>query len=196
MNTCSTIFSFSVLGYFCYPFFFFHKVLPYGQRGRCPRRMLRMRLGRTMGRFCGQGEKHPLLPGEVLPPWATSTRPPDFGSIAPTLLRRFPAKAGSPRLRFGGLTGKSNIRCRPGCLLHPHFGRTSPLRQRTHNRKSGPVGYRKKGGERTELSRVISLFIKKCGNSYSVSYVERQNKRKYPLEHILPNNLLTEPTSS
>ncbi|QJR20884.1 hypothetical protein BREVNS_0134 [Brevinematales bacterium NS] len=31
----------------------------------------------------------------------------------------------------------------------------------------------KKGGERTELSRVISLFIKKCGNRYSVSYVER-----------------------
>ncbi|QJR21966.1 hypothetical protein BREVNS_1216 [Brevinematales bacterium NS] len=84
------------------------------------------------------------------------------------------------QLRFGGLVRKNNKRCRPGCLLHPHSGRTSPLRQRTHNRKSGPVdtersrsGVQKKRGERTELSRVISLFIKKCGNSYSVSYVER-----------------------
>ncbi len=43
------------------------------------------------------------------------------------------------QLRFGGLLGNSNRRCRPGCLLHPHSGRTSPLRQRMHNRKSGPV---------------------------------------------------------
>ena len=77
------------------------------------------------------------------------------------------------QLRFGGLVGKSNRRYRLRCLLHPHFGRAPHLRQRTHDRKSGPVGYRKKRGERTELSRVISLFIKKCGNSYSVSCVER-----------------------
>ncbi|QJR22977.1 hypothetical protein BREVNS_2227 [Brevinematales bacterium NS] len=79
------------------------------------------------------------LSGEVLPPWATSTRPPDFGSITPTSLCRFPAKAGSPRLHFGGLLRKSNKRCRPGCLLHPHSGRTSTLQQRAHDRKSGPV---------------------------------------------------------
>ncbi|QJR22731.1 Putative inner membrane protein [Brevinematales bacterium NS] len=41
------------------------------------------------------------------------------------------------------------------------------------------MGYRKKG-ERTELSRVISLFIKKCGNSYSVSYVEQQLLNTFP----------------
>ncbi|QJR22151.1 hypothetical protein BREVNS_1401 [Brevinematales bacterium NS] len=148
------LFSFSFRLFLLPIFLFSMKRSRAGQKGRCPRRMLRMRLGRKMGRFCGQIERPHLFPGKsflrgrhCLALWtsATTTRPPDFGSITPTSLCRFPAKAGSPRLHFGGLLRKSNKRCRPGCLLHPHSGRTSTLQQRAHDRKSGPVGYRKKG---------------------------------------------------
>ncbi|QJR22105.1 hypothetical protein BREVNS_1355 [Brevinematales bacterium NS] len=36
LNTCSTIFSLSVLGYFFYPFSFFYEALPRGAKGAPP----------------------------------------------------------------------------------------------------------------------------------------------------------------
>ncbi|QJR21581.1 hypothetical protein BREVNS_0831 [Brevinematales bacterium NS] len=69
------LFSSKFLALFVTHFSFSTKRSCVEQKGRCPRRMLRMRLGRIVCRFCGQGEKHPLLPGEVLPPWATLPRP-------------------------------------------------------------------------------------------------------------------------
>ncbi|QJR22245.1 hypothetical protein BREVNS_1495 [Brevinematales bacterium NS] len=53
LNTSSTISSLSVLGYFFTHLSSFMKRSCAGQKGRCPRRMLRMRLERTIGRFCG-----------------------------------------------------------------------------------------------------------------------------------------------
>ncbi|QJR22869.1 hypothetical protein BREVNS_2119 [Brevinematales bacterium NS] len=87
LNTCSTIFSVPILGSFCYPSPFFHKALPRRAKGDyCPRRLLRMRLGRIVRRFCGQGERPHLFPGKsflrgrpqlVLGTSATTTRPPE-----------------------------------------------------------------------------------------------------------------------
>ena len=68
----------------------------------------------------GDSKEHPLPHGRMKSPITMSQQKP-------------------LQLRFGGLMGKSHRRYRLRCLLHPHFGRAPHLRQKTHDRKSGPV---------------------------------------------------------
>ncbi|QJR22935.1 hypothetical protein BREVNS_2185 [Brevinematales bacterium NS] len=75
----------------------------------------------------GDSKEHPLPQGRMKSPITMSQQKP-------------------LQLRFGGLVGKNQRRYRPGCLLHPHSGRTFSLRQRAYNRKSGLVGLQKKKG--------------------------------------------------
>jgi hypothetical protein len=79
LNTCSTIFSFSVLGYFVTHFPSFTK---YSRMGKGGVVLVACYACASDGQWAAFAGKEKLLPfpGEALPPWATLPRPRDFGN--------------------------------------------------------------------------------------------------------------------
>ncbi|QJR22815.1 hypothetical protein BREVNS_2065 [Brevinematales bacterium NS] len=163
LNTCSTIFSLSVLGSFCYSSSLLSRSAPArGKRGFVPFEsptppLQRLQKGfvlvacyacdedGTWAAFGGSEKSH--SPGQVLPPWVTSTCPPDFGSIAPTSLCRFPAKAGPRGYASVGFSGRATEEVAPGtsCAL--------PSEGLSRRKPKGPFHNRKSAQADTERSR-------------------------------------------